>query len=160
MCRVDKLLELLWCTVSTAGCEEVVDLVAKASIIRMLHNSHELDDVVAEVLDPGQHVLGELLVGSHTLLGGGDADMGLIHANTGGLLRSRVLELVRLLGRRVPEARIVNGRHGEILCHILDPCRQAVDAVPVRELKGNLVMSVLGIVVHLGSMSLTLTFEL
>jgi hypothetical protein len=67
--RVNELLEVLGGAVATAGCEEAVDLVAETGVVSVLHDGHELDHVVAQVFDAGQHVLGELLVG-------GDAELG------------------------------------------------------------------------------------
>jgi hypothetical protein len=107
---IDKLLEIFWGTISAARSEEVVNLVAKAGVVSVLHDGHELDDIVAEILDTRQHVLGELLVSRNTLLGCGDADMGLVHASTCGLLGSRMLELIPFRRRWVPEVCIVGGR--------------------------------------------------
>lgn len=59
---VDQLLEVLRRAIPAAGGEEVVDLVAKTCIIGMLHDGHELYDIIAQRLDPWEHVLGELLV--------------------------------------------------------------------------------------------------
>jgi hypothetical protein len=47
-------------TVSTAGGKEAGNLVAKGSIVSVLHDSHQLDSVVAQLLDTGQHVGREL----------------------------------------------------------------------------------------------------
>ena len=48
---VYELLKLVGETVATACREEAVDLVAKTCIVGVLHHRHELDGVVAEVLD-------------------------------------------------------------------------------------------------------------
>lgn len=64
--RVDKFLEVLWRPVPAAGGEEVVDLVAKACVVCMLHDGHELDDVVTEATNPGKHVLGKFFVRGNT----------------------------------------------------------------------------------------------
>ena len=66
---VDELLEVLGGSVATAGGEEVVHLVAETGIVSMLHDGHELDSIVAQVLDARQHVLCELLVGRDSRLG-------------------------------------------------------------------------------------------
>jgi len=49
---IDELLQILRGSISTARGEEVVDLVSEAGIVRVLHHSHELNDIVTEVLDP------------------------------------------------------------------------------------------------------------
>lgn len=67
--HVDQFLEVFRWSVTTASGEEVVDLVPKAGIVGMLHNCHELDNVVSEISDSGQHVLGELLVSCNAQLG-------------------------------------------------------------------------------------------
>lgn len=60
---VDKLFQIFGGTVPTAGGEKVVDLVAKTCVVGVLHNSHELNDVVPKLLYPWNHSLGKLLVG-------------------------------------------------------------------------------------------------
>lgn len=104
---VDELLQVFRRTVPTARCKEVVDLVAETGIIGMLHDGHELDNVVAEALDSWEHVLGEFLVGGDSELGRRDTNVCLIHTNTGGLLWSLVFEDIPLLLGRVPEPCII-----------------------------------------------------
>lgn len=120
---VDEFLQILRGSISAARREEVVDLVSEAGIVRVLHHSHELNDIVTEILDPGKHVLGELLVRSHPLVGSRDTDVSLIDTETGGLCWALVLKLILLRGRRVPEASIVGWRHRKVLGNILDPSR-------------------------------------
>jgi len=43
---INELLEVLGSTISTASSEEVVDLIAKAGIVRMFHHSHQLNHIV------------------------------------------------------------------------------------------------------------------
>jgi len=38
-------------------------LVSKAGVVRVLHDGHELDAVVAKMLDPGEDVVSEFVVG-------------------------------------------------------------------------------------------------
>lgn len=106
---VDKLLQILRRAIAAAGGEEIVDLVAKTGVVCMLHNSHELDDIVAKILDAWEHVLGELLVGCYSELGRRDTDMCLIYTNALWLLRPLVFKDVFIFGRRVPESCIVGG---------------------------------------------------
>ena len=107
---VDELLEILWGTISTACSVKVVDLVTKTSVVGVLHDGHELNHVVAEMLDTRQHVLGELFVSRHAFLGCGDANMGLIHTSTCRLLGSGMLELILFCWWRVPEVCVIRGR--------------------------------------------------
>lgn len=59
---IDKLLQVLWGAITAASCKEIVDLITETGIVGVLHDSHELDDIVTESLDPGKHVLGEFFV--------------------------------------------------------------------------------------------------
>lgn len=135
---VNELLEVLRRAISTARREEVVDLIAKTGVVGMLHDSHQLDHIVAKILDPGEHILGELLVGCNPLLGAGDTNMGLVHTSAFGLLGSRMLELVRLGGGGVPEAGVIGGRHGQVLCHVLDPCGESIGTLAIGQSEGDL----------------------
>lgn len=40
-----------------------------AGVVGVFHDGHELDGVVAEALDTGEHASGELLIGSDAKLG-------------------------------------------------------------------------------------------
>lgn len=128
---VNELLEILGRAISAARREEVVDLVSKTGVVGVLHDSHQLDHVVAKILDAGKHGPGELLVGCNPLVGAGDTNMSLVHASALRLLGSRMLELVGLGGGRVPEAGIIGRRHGQILCHVLDPCGESIGMLAI-----------------------------
>lgn len=147
VCGVDELLQILRCSVAAASSKEIVDLVAETGIVGMLHDSHELDSVVAQRLDSRKHVLRELLVRRDFLLGRRYADMGLVHTNTKGLLRSSVFEDVSLRLWRVPEASIVRWRDREILRDVRDPRGQSVYLLSIwqhqQDLEGKRVISTL-----------------
>ena len=64
----------------------------------MLHHGHQLDGVVAQLGDAGQHVPGELSVLSYSALGRGDPHVALVDAHTGWTTRTSVLELMTLWG--------------------------------------------------------------
>jgi hypothetical protein len=51
MRSINQLLQILGGPVATARREEVVHLVPEAGIVGMLHDGHQLDSVVAKVLD-------------------------------------------------------------------------------------------------------------
>lgn len=106
---IDKLLQVLRRAIAAAGGEEIIDLVAKAGVVCMFHNSHELDDIIAKILDAWEHVLGELLVGCDSELGRRDTDVCLVYTNALWLLRPLVFKDIFILGRRVPESGIVGG---------------------------------------------------
>lgn len=59
---IDEFLEIVGGSIPRRRGEEVVDLVAKAGIVRMLHNRHQLDDIVSHLVDTGKGVLSKLLV--------------------------------------------------------------------------------------------------
>jgi hypothetical protein len=139
---INELLEVFGSSISTASCEEVVDLVSKTGIVGMLHDSHQLNHIVSQVLNSGEHVLGELLVTRNSLVWAGDTDVRLVYTSTCGLLRPSVLELVGLGSWRVPETGIVCGRHGKILCHVLDPSWESIDMFAVGQVKRDLEMRV------------------
>lgn len=75
---VYQLLEILGWAVSAACREEAVHLISETGIVGVLHDGHELNGVVSQVLDARKHGLGELLIGSHLALRGGNADVGLV----------------------------------------------------------------------------------
>jgi hypothetical protein len=116
---VYQLLQVVWEAVSTAGRKEAVDLVAKAGIVRMLHDGHQLYSVVSQMLNAWENVVRELLVGSDSWLWGRDSDVCFVDTGALGLRWSLVLPYV-LVGR-VPEARIVDGRDTELLGYAGDP---------------------------------------
>ena len=118
---VDQLLEIIGEAISTARCKEAVDLVSKTSVVRMLHYSHQLYDIVPEMLDAWEHVPCEFFVGRNFGVGRGDADVGFVDAGGCGLWRALVLENIFLVRGRVPETRIVYWRNGEVLGDAGDP---------------------------------------
>jgi hypothetical protein len=126
---VDELLEIIGEAISTTRSEEAVDLVAETGVVCVLHDSHELDGVVTQMLDSGEDVLCELLVCGDLALRRGDTDVCLVDTCALGLRWALVLELV-LMGR-VPEARIVDGGDIEVLGHSGDPGGDALLACVV-----------------------------
>jgi hypothetical protein len=93
----------------------------------VLHDSHELNDVVAEVANAGEHVRGKLFVRADAVLVRGDADVGLVDPHALRFRRAWVLERVTPARRRVPETRLVHRRDGEVLGDALDPGGDALD---------------------------------
>ena len=93
---VDERLELLGRAVAARRREERRHLVAEAGVVRVLHDGHELDGVVALLLDVRQHVLAEVVVRGDLALGRADAHVAFVDARSTRALRSLILELVHL----------------------------------------------------------------
>jgi hypothetical protein len=103
----------------------------------VLHDGHELDNIVPKVADARQDVVGELFVCRDFAVGRGDSDVGLVNAGALGLRGALVLENV-LVGR-VPETGIVDGGDTEVLGDAGDPGGEALLAcVVVGNDKGDL----------------------
>lgn len=135
MGSVDQLLKVFRRAISAAGGEEVVDLVAEAGVVGMLHDSHQLDGIVPQIPYPREHGSSKLLVSRYAKLGGGDANMSFVDPKALGLLRPRMFELV-LLGRwRVPEYRIICHGNRHVLGHIFDPSRKAICPLAIGQSK-------------------------
>lgn len=83
---VNQLLQILGGPVATACGKEIVHLVPEAGVVGVLHNGHQLDRVVAQVLDTREHVLGKFLVRGDPGVGRRDADVCLVDTQTLGLL--------------------------------------------------------------------------
>lgn len=52
------------------GSIETGDLVTKTAIVGVFHDSHKLYGIVTQPLDPGKHIIGEVLVGGYLALPG------------------------------------------------------------------------------------------
>ena len=63
MSFVDKILEVLGGSRSRGNTKEAGDMIAKGSVVRMLLDSHQLDDIVASFLDSLQIVICKVSVG-------------------------------------------------------------------------------------------------
>ena len=61
---VDQFLQFLRHAEPGRSGKEIGNLVAKGCIVRMLHDSHDLNGVVTQILDAGQRVLTELIEGA------------------------------------------------------------------------------------------------
>ena len=106
--RVDQLLELLGRAEPTRDGVEARDLVAEAGVVRVLHDAHELDAVVAEVGDHRQHVARELEIRRDARLARRHAHVCLVdlEALVGAEHRPLVPPLVGLARRRIPVDRV------------------------------------------------------
>jgi len=138
VCSINELLQLLRCTISTACSKEAVDLVAEAGIVCMLHDSHQLNNIVSQMVYSRQHILCELLVQRHSQLWGRDSNVCFVDSCGEGLLRSRVLEHITFGGRRVPESTVINRRDVQILSDICDPSWDSFNSFAGGQDHGNL----------------------
>jgi hypothetical protein len=135
---INELFQVIRLAISTAGCEEAVDLVSKTSIVRVLHDCHELDDIIAIIVYPWEDVLREFFVACNLRFRRGDSDMGFVDPDAERLWRRFILEDI-LLGW-VPEPGIIYRGEGEVLCYSRDPgwnsfCSLAVVGYHQRDLE-------------------------
>ena len=137
---VDEFAQVVRRAVPAAGGEEARDLVAEAGVVGMLHDRHQLDHVVPEVLDAWQDVAGEFLVRADAQLRRRDAHVRFVDASALGLRRPRVSKDVPLRRGRVPEDGVVDGRHGHVLGDAGDPGRHTLDAFARRQHHGDLTL--------------------
>ena len=84
---VYQILQILRLTEPGGGRKETGNLIAKAAIIGMLHDSHQLDGVIACLFDAGQHLLGELPIGTYFSLLLGHTHMRFVHIQRLGRLK-------------------------------------------------------------------------
>lgn len=126
MGSIDELLEVVWRSVAATRSEKAVDLVPKACVISMLHDGHQLNDVVSKIFYPGKDVLCKFLVGGHLGLWRGNSDVSFVNTSTLRLRRTLVLENVGCFFGRVPETSVVHGRYAEVLSHSFDPSGDAL----------------------------------
>lgn len=139
MSSIHKPFQTFRSSIPAARSKEAVDLVSETSIVSMFHNSHQLDSIVAKVLDSGKQVVGELVVCSDTLLRRRNSDVGLIHSNALRLLWSWMLERIFRCGFRVPKSSIIDWRNRKILGDIFDPSWQAINSMSSIENEGDLI---------------------
>ena len=140
---VDQLPELIRGTKAGTGRKEIRHLIAKGGIVRMLHDRHDLDAVVTAILYPGQHILGELPVGSDALLLIAHADVAFVDQRISGttlLEKSAIgpLELFLRIPDLAGEAAVRPG--------LTDPVHvggDALDPAPVRKEADLHILSVL-----------------
>lgn len=131
MSGVNQLHQLFWCAVSAGGSKEGSDLVSKRSIVCMLLNGHQLNDVVSKLLDSRESIRSEFWVSSNPVLSGANTNMGFIDTSRLGLWGPRVLEDIFLWG--IPENSVVGAAHGEILGNTFDPSWKAVKYFAARD---------------------------
>ena len=128
MCGINELFQLLRRTISTAWSKEAVNLVAETCVVCVLHNSHQLDDIVTQVVYSRQHILCKLLVCRHPQLWRRDSNMCFVDSSAERLLWSWVLENISFGLRGVPEPCIVDWRDVDVLSDICDPSRYTFDS--------------------------------
>ena len=129
---VDQVLQVLRRAVAVGGGEEVGHLVAEGGVVGVLLYGHQLDGVVAGVLDPVQGLVGEFPVGAHPGLLLGHADVGLVDHRGLGAAHAIVIPVGPLEGLvRLPD--LAAEGHGALVQHAAgDPGGNALegDALP------------------------------
>lgn len=133
MRSINELLQILRGPIATASSKEVVHLVTETGVVRMLHNGHQLDSIVAQTLNARQHVLRELFVSGHPCIRGRDTNVSLVDTQALGLLGPAMLEGVALVGGRVPEYSVVYRGDVQVLDDSLDPGWDSVDTLAAGE---------------------------
>ena len=98
---VDECLELLRSAEARAQREDVGDLIAEGAIVRMLLKGHDLEDIVAQVRDLGQHIPAEILKSGDSFLLPAHANVALVDEGIGTLAGTAVLPDIRL--GRIPD---------------------------------------------------------
>ena len=101
MCLIYQIFQILWHTTSGCRCEEATDLITKGTVVRMLHNGHNLDGVVSKILDAWKYVICKLEVGANLSLLLSHAYMALINIR-------RQLAVEILIGPRKWSLRIIH----------------------------------------------------
>eukprot|EP00128_Syssomonas_multiformis_P008503 Colp12_sorted_trinity150504_noHs@6786 len=139
MSNIDQLLQLLRESVAGRSGEKACDLVTEAAIVGVLHDGHQLNAVITEPLDPGEHIVGEFPVGRHLGILAADANMSLVDPETRALLGPLVPPDVLFLG--VVVNRFVH-KGLLFLDNTLDPCRDAINHLARREGHGHLDLAV------------------
>src|ERR1700744_3184290 len=109
MCGIDQLFQIFGRAIATTGGKETSYLISEACVVCVLHNSHQLNRVVTQIFDSGQHILSEFLVRADTLFWSGNADMSLIDYSCSWLRRTLMFENICLGLRGVPENGVVVG---------------------------------------------------
>lgn len=81
VCFIYQLLELTRRSESRGDTEKVSAVVAERSIIGMLYDSHDLDDIVSKIFYPWQYIFSEIAKSMHFLLNTGHSNMAFVHFN-------------------------------------------------------------------------------
>lgn len=126
---VDHPFQLLWISVATGGSIEAGHLVAEASVVGVLHYGHDLDAVVALAFDSWHNAVGEFVVAANPWLLGRYSDVALVDPQRLGSGRARVLALIPLRCRWLPDVLlVVDSLVGRLwrLDHVLGPGRQTI----------------------------------
>lgn len=78
MCRIHQLFKFLRSPKPGGNAEEVSAMIAKRSIIRVLYDSHDLDNIISQWVDPGKYIFSEVTKAMHFLLRPWHPNMALI----------------------------------------------------------------------------------
>ena len=76
---IDQIFQIFRLTKPGGSSVEIGDLIAKGTVVGMLHDGHKLDGVVTGFLDMGENIIGEFPIGADFSLFLGHAYMGFIN---------------------------------------------------------------------------------
>lgn len=101
-------------------------------VIGVLHNSHELNDVVAKGMDAWQGVSCELFVRPNPVFRSGYPHMRFVDTRAARRRRPLVLELISLRCGRIPEPSVVHRGDRQVLRDSFNPRRNTLDTLSTR----------------------------
>ena len=125
---VHQVFQVVRCAVPVRRREKIGHLVTEGAVIGMLLNRHQLDGVVPQIPDAGQHVVRKLPVGTDAFLILAHADMGFVDQRRPGHLghEGRVCPFKRFL--RNPDLG-AEGLRFLVHLHLQAVCRTAGETI-------------------------------
>src|SRR5688572_12958201 len=122
---IDQMLQFLGRAEARGRREEVADVIAERSVVRMFLNGHQLDRVVTGLGDARQYVRRELIVRADLSVFLRHADMRFVNSQTTAMFRPRMLKLIRLFGVPILTDELIVG----LLNRTSDVRRNAIDGL-------------------------------
>ena len=130
VCLIDEVLELVWGPVATGGGKEAGHMITKTAVVGMLHDCHQFNTVVAEVLDAREQVISKVDVTGHLGFRRRDSDVTLVDSKALRPWWSLVSPLVTSIFR-VPMSGLVIHTHFFYLDSVLCPGRHSPELLPI-----------------------------
>lgn len=82
MCGIHELFEFVGSTESRGNTEEIGAMIAERSIVRVLYNTHDLNNLVTQLLYLRKHMLSKMVEGMNLLLDACHANMTFIDGDS------------------------------------------------------------------------------
>lgn len=82
MCGIHELFEFVWSTESRGNTEEIGAMIAERSIVRVLYNTHDLNNLVTQLLYLRKHMFSKMIEGMNLLLDACHANMTFIDGDS------------------------------------------------------------------------------